>query len=103
MPTKKTDAGREYEVDGKRLTWHPLDDDGNANGASVTIPLRIKLKVVRAMGDRDMDTGAMFDMLEALIPDQAETLDEMDINDFQEMFTTWQAEYNSLTGASLGE
>lgn len=104
MPTKTTAAGREYEVTGKKFVWHPLDDEGDAgNLPDVTIPLRIKLKVIRAMSDRQLDAAAMFTMLEALIPDQGETLDEMDVNDFTAMFSTWQTEYNALTGATPGE
>lgn len=104
MVTKTTDAGRDYEVDGKKFIWHPLDDnDETGNLPDVTIPLRIKLKLIRKFSDRAMDNAVMFDILEAIAPDQADALDEMDINDFQECFTTWQAEYNTLTGASLGE
>jgi hypothetical protein len=104
MPTKTTPAGREYEIDGKRLTWHPLDDDGETGTVpDVTIPLRLKLGVLRSMSDRELDAAAMFSMLEAVIPNQAETLDQMDVNDFTEMFTTWNNEYTALTGATLGE
>lgn len=104
MTTKKTDAGREYDIDGKTFTWHPLDDDDQpGNLEAVRIPLRLKLKVIRSMADRDLDAGAMFAILEALIPNQAEALDEMDVNDFQAMFEAWQGEYNALSGASLGE
>lgn len=97
MPAKKTKAGQQYRVDGKRFVWTTED------GAEVVIPLRIKLKVVRQMAGRDLDNAAMFDMLEALIPDQADALDEMDVNDFQAMFVAWQSEYNAVTGATPGE
>lgn len=50
----------------------------------------------------DFELG-MFAMLEAVIPNQSATLDQMDVNDFTEMFTTWNNEYTALTGASLGE
>lgn len=102
----KVDTGRVYEIDGRMFIWHPLDEnDKPGNLPDVKIPLRIKLGLIRKIGsDGDMDASAMFDVLEALIPDQAETLDEMDIiTDFQVMFTTWQTEYNALTGATLGE
>lgn len=102
MPSKKTESGVEYEVDGKRFVWHPEDDNGERNG-EVVIPLRVKLKLIRSMADRDLDSSAMFDILSALAPNQQDVLDEMDVNDFQECFTTWQSEYNALTGASLGE
>lgn len=103
MPTKKTEAGVEYEIDGKKFVWHPEDDNGARGDSTVTIPLRIKLKLIRSMADRDLDSGAMFDMLSALVPNQQDALDDMDVNDFQQMFATWQSEYNALTGASLGE
>lgn len=104
MPEKTTESGRKYEIDGRTFMWHPEDDNGEVgNVPDVRIPLRLKLKVVRALGGRDLDSEVMFELLNALIPNQAEVLDEMDVNDFQEMFTTWQDEYNSLTGASLGE
>lgn len=97
MPTKTTASGREYEVDGKAFRW--TTDDGDV----VSIPLRIKLKLLRSMAGDELDAASMFKMLDALIPEQAEQLDEMDVNDFQAMFTTWQAEYQALSGASLGE
>lgn len=86
-----------YTIDGKTFTW--TTDEG----AEVTLPMRIKLKVIRGMADRDMDAGAMFELLEALVPNQSEVLDEMDVNDFQDMFTAWEREYKALSGASLGE
>lgn len=98
MPVKKTDAGRSYKVDGKKLTW-TTEDDGN----QIEIPLRVKMKVIRAVGSQDMDAEGMFALLELIVPDQSELLDEMDVNDFQAMFTTWQSEYELLSGATLGE
>lgn len=104
MPTKQTEQGRTYEVDGKRFTWHPLDDDDlTGTLPDVVIPLRIKLGVIRRMNDRDLDAGAMFEILGTLVPGQADALDEMDLNDFQVMFSTWQREYQALAGATLGE
>lgn len=92
MPEK----GR-YAINGKTFTWTTEDED------QITIPLRIKLKLIRGMAGRELDADAMFDILDALIPDQADTLDEMDVNDFQAMFISWQGEYERLSGASLGE
>lgn len=102
---KTTDAGREYEVDGKKFRWFPLDDDDQPRiDAPVTIPLRLKLGVLRSMNGRELDPAAMFDLLEKIIPNQAEALDDMDVVlDLQPMFETWQSEYNALAGASLGE
>lgn len=104
MPAKTTKTEQPYSIDGKVFSWLPLDDnDKRGNLPEVKIPMRIKLKVIRRLAGRDLDADAMFDILEALIPDQAEALDEMDLNDFQEMFAAWQAEYQALSGATLGE
>lgn len=105
MPTKTSESGREYEIDGKTFVWHPEDDEGNTGSlTAIRIPMRIKLKVIRALADRDLDdAAAMFDLLEAVIPGQADAIDEMDMNDFVDMFGTWQTEYTALNGASLGE
>lgn len=105
MPTKTTKAGREYDVTGKKFIWHPLDDDGNTGNLSdVEIPMRLKLKVLRSMAGEDVDNVAtMFRLLEQLVPNHADTLDEMDVNDFTQMFSTWQDEYNALNGATPGE
>lgn len=96
MPTK-TAADKQYKVDGKTFTW--TTDDGD----SVTIPMRIKLKVIRAMSDRDLDAAAMFEMIEKIAPGQGDVLDEMDVNDFTRCFQVWQREYNALNGATPGE
>jgi hypothetical protein len=106
MPTKTTPDGRTYEVEGKKFTWHPLDDnDEPGNLPDITIPLRVKLKVARHLPAGDtLDVDSMFAMLESLIPHQADALDEMEIvSDFTPMFQAWQTEYNALSGASLGE
>lgn len=103
MPTKTTNAGRQYRIDGRRFVWTPevlADEDPLPD---ISIPLRIKLGVVRDLAGRDLDAAAMFDVLGRLIPGQAAVLDDMDLNDFQDMFSTWQAEYEALSGASLGE
>lgn len=104
MPEKKTKADRPYSIDGKVFVWQPLDEnDERGNLPAVKIPMRVKLKVIRSLASRTLDASAMFDIFEQLIPDQAEALDEMDLNDFQSMFTAWQEEYEALSGASLGE
>lgn len=104
MPTKTTPNGREYDVDGKKFIWHPLDDDDQpGNLTDVVIPLRLKLGAIRDLSERELDAAAMFQILERLIPNQAAALDELDVNDFTNMFQTWQNEYQALSGASLGE
>jgi hypothetical protein len=104
MVDKTTDNGQRYSIDGKRMTWYPLDENDEAgNLAPVVLPLRIKFGLVRDLVGQGLDAQGMFDFLNRLIPDQAAALDEMDLNDFQVMFTTWQMEYEALTGASLGE
>lgn len=98
MPEKTAANGSTYTVDGKQFVW--TTDEG----AEVRIPLRIKLKVIRSMRGRDLnDLDTMFDILEAIVPDQADTLDEQDVLDFQAMFSTWNAEYKTMSGATLGE
>lgn len=104
MPTKTTPQGTDYDIDGKVFIWHPADDDDvRGNMPDVRIPLRIKLKLIRALTGDTIDVDSMFTLLGALVPDQQEVLDDMDVNDFQEMFSTYQEEYSLLTGASLGE
>lgn len=98
MPEKTTKTSDSYKIDGKKFVWTTEDGD------TIEIPLRIKLKVLRGLSDLDADNVAtMFALLEQVAPNQADVLDEMDVNDFQRCFATWQQEYNSLNGASLGE
>ena len=105
MVNKTSKQGRNYTIDGRRIVWHPEDDDGNQGTLpDVTIPLRIKMSTVLALADQELDTLGMNRMLEAILPaSQVPLIGEMDVNDFQDMFVTWQDEYNSLTGGSLGE
>lgn len=105
MVDKTSKQGRTYSIDGRRLVWHPEDDDGlQGTMPDVTIPLRIKMSTVLALSDVELDTVGMRRMLEAIVPaSQFGFIDDMDVNDFQDMFATWQDEYNSLTGGSLGE
>lgn len=103
MPTKKTETSKQYRIDGRKFIW-TVDVDEGEDPVEITIPLRIKLGVIRSVGaDSDMDASTMFLMIEKLAPGQSDQLDEMDLNDFQTMFTTWQAEYEKLSGATLGE
>lgn len=104
MPSKQTKAKQPYRIDGRKLYWQPEDDDGvRGNLPEVAIPMRIKLGVLRDFDDQDMSPGVMFRILEKIIPGQADAIDDMDLNDFMAMFRAWQAEYNLLNGASLGE
>lgn len=104
MPEKTSKQGRKYDIDGRKVVWHPEDDEGEqGNLPDVRLPLRIKMGLVLDAGEQEMDNAGMVRMLELLIPNQMDTLREMDVNDFQDMFITWQDEYNSLTGASMGE
>ena len=107
MVSKISENGRRYDIDGRTFVWHPEDDDGvQGNMPDVQIPLRIKLKTVLAIGDGDItaSNSKMIEMVNAIIKgDSAEVVEEMDVNDFQDMFVTWMSEYNTLTGASLGE
>ena len=104
MPEKISKQGRKHNIDGRKIVWHPEDDEGaTGNLPDIRIPLRLKLALVLDLAGKELDNSTMALMLERLIPDQMETLREMDVNDFQDMFVTWQDEYNTLTGASLGE
>jgi hypothetical protein len=99
----KTVDPKRYEIDGKRFIWHP-DAAEDEPMADIVIPLRMKMKIVREVSDLDAeDITTMFAILEKIIPGQSEAIDELDVNDFVAMFTTWQNEYLSLNGASLGE
>lgn len=104
MPEKTSEQGRKYDVDGRKVIWHPEDDEGEqGNLPDVRLPLRIKMGLVLDAGEMEMDNSGMVRMLELLIPNQIDTIREMDVNDFQDMFVSWQSEYNTLTGASVGE
>lgn len=104
MPEKTSKQGRKYDIDGRKVIWHPEDDDGvTGNLPDIRLPLRLKLGLVLDMGAQELDNSSMAAMLEALVPNQMDNLREMDVNDFQDMFVTWQDEYNTLTGASMGE
>lgn len=105
MVDKTSKQGRTYSIDGRRVVWHPEDDDGEQGTMpDVTIPLRIKMKTVIALANQELDTLGMSKMLAAILPEsQMPMIEDMDVNDFQDMFVTWQDEYNSLTGGSLGE
>lgn len=104
MPEKTTKQGRKYAIDGRKLVWHPEDDEGEqGNAADILIPLRIKMGLVIDVGTEDFDAKTMVAILDSLIPDRMDDIREMDANDFNDMFLTWQTEYEALSGAKLGE
>ena len=105
MPTLTSPAGRTYDLDGKYLTWHPEVWDDEPALPDVRLPLRIKLGVVLNIAEKgDLSNNAtMRDTLLAIAPAIEPVIEDMDVNDFRDMFTTWLTTYNQLTGASLGE
>lgn len=105
MPTPRKPADRKtkvvpnprVKVVGKVFTWTTEDD------ATITIPLRINMGVLRTMGSDNLDAAAMLVMIDAIAPGQSEVIDATDTNDFVSCFTAWQDAYNNHTGATLGE
>ena len=96
------ETGQVYEIDGKKFTWHP-DAETDQPLPDVVLPLRMKLKLIREFADRPMDADARAEFIEKVAPGSAETVDEMDLRDFDLMYATWQTEYENLSGATLGE
>lgn len=106
MTTKTTKSGREYEiVNGKKLVWHAdVDVDEGEEPFDVTMPLRFRVGALRPLKGLDMDDpSAMLEMLDNLIPNQADNVDKLDVNDLMEMVGAWFDEYKSLNGATVGE
>lgn len=106
MVDKISTQGRSYAIDGRRVVWHPEDDEGTqGNLPDIVIPLRLKMRTVLQFAEHDsLDNVNMAEMLKAILPAAHQgSIEDMDVNDFQDMFSTWQAEYNSVTGGSLGE
>ena len=85
------------KVTGKVFTWTTEDD------ATIAIPLRVNMGVVRSMKSGDLDADAMFEMIDQIAPGQADIIDATDTNDFMDCFKAWQSAYNAQTGATLGE
>jgi hypothetical protein len=84
-------------VKDKVFTWTTEDGD------TLTIPLRVKMKVLRQLNDIALDAEGMFQMVTAVAPDQAAIIDEMDANDFTAAFEAWREAYAEEAEASLGE
>jgi hypothetical protein len=104
MPAKKKDP--RFDVEGRTFVWHPLDDDDDRTTLEpVRLPLRLKIRALRSVAalSTDMDAAGMFSLLGAIVPEQEDALDEMDLNDFMVMFSTWQEVYERQNGATLGE
>lgn len=97
MATKKKPQDHRVSVKGKVFTWTTEDGD------TLTIPLRVKMKTLIELNDVLLDAAGMFKMIEAIAPDQTALIEEMDSNDFTAAFEAWQAAYNDVEGASLGE
>lgn len=97
MAEKKKPQDHRVSVKGKVFTWATED------GGTLTIPLRVKMKTLIELNDVLLDAAGMFKMIEAIAPDQAAVVEEMDSNDFTAAFNAWQDAYNSVEGASLGE
>lgn len=96
-PKSKIDS--QGRVDGKNFVWTTEDGD------EVRVPLRVKMKVLRAVAQEDLDRpDVMMDMLTQIVgDDQSDVMDEMDVNDFVRMFSGWNTAYNAQNGATLGE
>lgn len=101
MPEKKSKNGQRYKINGRVLIW--TTDGTWDDPTEIQLPLRIKLRVLRELNDRELDADTMATMLEAVAPAEAAKFPEMDANDFTEMFLTWRREYENLSGATLGE
>ena len=101
-PAAETPAEPRYltddrvEIEGKTFRFHGED-------ATVEIPLRMKLGLLRSLSDRDLDAGTMFEILSKIAPEQEAALDDLDVLEFQDLFALWQEAYNSKAGATLGE
>jgi len=104
MPTRTTEHGREYKVDGKYLVW-TTDAWEDEKSSTIRLPLRIKLgAIVKIAESGDLNNNAtQLEILLAVVPMAREALEDMDVNDFRAMFETWLTTYNTLTGTGLGE
>ena len=80
MPEKTSKQGRKYEIDGRKVVWHPEDDDGvTGNLPEVRLPLRIKMGLVLDMATEELDNAAMAQMIERLTPGQMDIIREMGV------------------------
>lgn len=106
MVTKHTGSGRSYEIEnGRYFVWHAAvwEDEGE-EPFDVRIPLRFKVGTMRPLKGADPnDPAVMLEMLDGIIPNQADALNNLDLNDLIDMFETWFGEYEALNGATPGE
>jgi len=103
MPTFTTESGRQYDVKGRLLIWHP-DQDEDDQIADIRLPLRMKLRKLLEVNTQGLSGNEQaIELIRMLAPHQVDDCLEMDVNDFTEMFQVWQDTYNNLTGAKLGE
>lgn len=84
------------EIEGRTFRFHGED-------ATVEIPLRMKLGLLRSLAGRDLDAETMFEILAKIAPAQEAALDDLDVLEFQALFSLWQEAYNAGAGATLGE
>jgi len=98
-----TPDGRNYEVIDRLLIWHPVQFDDEPPIPDIRLRLMLKLGRLLEIGETANSNEQMRQLMSLVSPKQVADMDEMDINDFQQMFLAWQAEYNQTAGASLGE
>lgn len=94
------DRKRDHRVRIIEHNFHWMSSDPGVG--EVVIPLKFKVKLLRKMREMEgEDLKFMFFMLEELTPGYQDNIDEMDMVEFQTMFSEWQAEWQSLQGASV--
>jgi hypothetical protein len=105
MPTKTSASGRKFDIDGRVLIWHPEQFEGDEQIPDVRIPLRLKLGKLLELGEQQVMSSneKMQQLIIAIAPSQQPMILEMDVNDFQDMFSTWQREYALIAGVAMGE
>ncbi|MDR1450107.1 MAG: tail fiber domain-containing protein [Propionibacteriaceae bacterium] len=105
MTNKTSSLGRQYDITGKTITWHPESWDDEPALRDIHLPLRMKVGQLRSLASavggeanimRSNDT--IVKAIDMIAPGHLAIMDEMDANDLQDMFMTWLSEYNSLTG-----
>jgi hypothetical protein len=105
MVTLESKQGRPYEIDGKYIVWHPEVWEDEDPLPDVRLPLRMKMGVLLDIGENvaSSTNEKMRETLLAIVPSAVDVLDQMDVNDFQDMFMTWMDVYSGRAGLNLGE